>query len=113
MSATLNVPSKQSPFPFAAAAIAAHGKFDINIDDSATAINLEIDGSSISDEELIVHILAKEMGLPEDSEKAIIYSTVSTWLIKHYFLDPKIFRLGKNTANFKCLPGDRFFTGHD
>ena len=112
MSATLNIPSKQSPFPFAAAAIAANGKFDINIDDSATAINLEIDGSSISDEEVIVQILAKEMGLSEDSEKAMICSTVFPWLIKRC-IDPKVFCLGKNTANVKRLPGDRFVTGHD
>lgn len=74
---SVTIPSKQSPFPYAAAAIAAYtGKFNIKIDDSATALNLDIDGSSISEEETIVQILAKELGLSEDSEKAKISSTI-------------------------------------
>jgi len=77
MSATLTIPSKQSPFPYAAAAIAAYtGKSVINIDDSATTISLDIDGSSTNEEETIVQILAKEMGLSEDSEKATISSII-------------------------------------
>ena len=76
MSATLTIPSKQSPFPYAAAAIAAYtGKANIDIEGSASAINLEINGSSINEEETIVQILAKESGLSEDSEKAIIFPT--------------------------------------
>ena len=75
MLATLTIPAKQSPFPYAAAAIAAYtGKANIDIEGSASAINLEIDGSSINEEETIVQILAKEFGLSEDSEKAIIFS---------------------------------------
>ena len=77
MLATLTIPAKQSPFPYAAAAIAAYtGKADIDIEGSASAINLEIDGSSISEEETIVQTLAKESGLSEDSEKAIIFSII-------------------------------------
>lgn len=73
MSATLTIPSKQSPFPYAAAAIAAYTeKADIDINDSATAINLDIDGSSINEEETIVQTLAKHLGLAEDSVKANI-----------------------------------------
>lgn len=72
MLATLTIPAKQLPFPYAAAAIAAYtGKANIDIEGSASALNLEIDGSSINQEETIVQILAKESGLSEDSEKAI------------------------------------------
>ena len=77
MLATLTIPAKQLPFPYAAAAIAAYtGKANIDIESSASAINLEIDGSSSSfnEEETIVQILAKESGLSEDSEKVIIFS---------------------------------------
>lgn len=86
MSATLAIPAKQLPFPYAAAAIAAYtGKANINIDDSVSTINLEIDGSSINEEETIVQILAKELGLSEDSEKAIIFSTIVPWFIDSYY----------------------------
>jgi glutamyl-tRNA synthetase len=90
MSATLTIPAKQSPFPYAAAGIAAYtGKANINIDDSASAINLEIDGSSINEEETIVRILAKGLGInlghSEDSEKAILISAIVPWLINSYY----------------------------
>jgi hypothetical protein len=86
MSATLTIPAKQLPFPYAAAAIAAYTeKTHINIDDSATAINLDIDGSSINEEEAIVQILAKELGLSEDSEKVIFSSTIVSGFIYHYY----------------------------
>ena len=86
MLATLTIPAKQSPFPYAAAAIAAYtGKANINIEGSASAINLEIDGSSISEEETIIQILAKELGLSEDSEKAKIFSTIVSWFINGYY----------------------------
>ena len=88
MLATLTIPAKQSPFPYAAAAIAAYtGKANIDIEGTAPAINLEIDGSSINEEETIVQILAKESGLSEDSEKAIIFSTIVPWFINndYYF----------------------------
>jgi glutamyl-tRNA synthetase len=77
MLATLTIPAKQSPFPYAAAAIAAYtGKANIDIEGSASAINLEINGSSFNEEESIVQILAKESGLSEDSEKATIFSII-------------------------------------
>ena len=92
MSATLTIPSKQTPFPYAAAAIAAYtGKSDINIDDSVTALNLDIDGSSINEEETIVQIFAKEMGLSEDSEKVTISSTIVPELINSCCFRPQDF----------------------
>jgi glutamyl-tRNA synthetase len=85
MLATLTIPAKQSPFPYAAAAIAVYtGKANIDIEGSASAINLEIDGSSINEEETIVQILAKESGLPEHIEMAIIFSTINSWFINNY-----------------------------
>ena len=83
---TLTIPAKRSPFPYAAAAIAAYTeKTHINIDDSATAINLDIDGSSINEEETIVQILAKELGLSEDSQKAKSFSIVPEFINNFYF----------------------------
>ena len=113
MLATLTIPAKQSPFPYAAAAIAAYtGKANIDIEGSASAINLEIDGSSFNEEETIVQVLAKESGLSEDSEKAIIFSI---FLLLKFMttLDSKIFYPCKNTTNFKRLRGNCFFTGYD
>ena len=81
MLATLTIPAKESPFPYAAAAIAAYTeKAHINIDDYATNINLDIDGSLINEEEIIVQILAKELGLAEDSEKATSSSMVPEFI---------------------------------
>lgn len=92
MSAILTIPSKQSPFPYAAAAIAAYsGKHEININDSATTINLDIDGTSINEEETIVQVLAKEMGLSEDSEKAKIPVIIVPQLFYSYYFRPQGF----------------------
>lgn len=68
--ATLTVSPKQTPFPFAQTAIATFtGKADINFDDTATGISLDIGGSTVDDEEAIVQALAKEAGLADDSAK--------------------------------------------
>ncbi|KAF8163408.1 glutamate-tRNA ligase [Crassisporium funariophilum] len=72
MSAILTVPTKQSPFPYAAPAIAAFtGKAEINFDNAATSLNLDFGGSSINDEEEIVQTLAKETGLFDGDAKAL------------------------------------------
>ena len=86
MSVTLTIPANASPFPYAAAAIAAYTeKAHINIADSATALNLDIDGSSIYEEEIIVQILAKYLGLSEDSEKVILSSVIIPELVNSLF----------------------------
>lgn len=70
MARTLTVSSKQSPFPFAAVAIAAYtGTSELVFDETATGITLDLNGSKIIVEEDIVHALAKEAGLSSDSLK--------------------------------------------
>ncbi|KAF8077764.1 tRNA synthetases class I, catalytic domain-containing protein [Lyophyllum atratum] len=70
MSGTLTIPSKLTPFPFAAIGIAAHTeKADLVFDEAATGTALTLNGSTITDEEAIVHALAKEGGLSGDSAK--------------------------------------------
>ncbi|KJA27129.1 hypothetical protein HYPSUDRAFT_132070 [Hypholoma sublateritium FD-334 SS-4] len=72
--ATLTVSPKQTPFPFAQTAIATFtGKADINFDDAATGISLDIGGSTVDDEEAIVQALAKEAGLADDSSKSTAF----------------------------------------
>ncbi|KAF8211869.1 glutamate-tRNA ligase [Mycena galopus ATCC 62051] len=68
--ATLTVSSKLTPFPWAAVAIASYTeKAELVFDETATGITLQLDGSSISDEEEIVHTLAKLHGLSEHISK--------------------------------------------
>lgn len=71
MSATLTVSSKQTPFPFAAIAIAVHtGKAEVVYDETAPGISLTLNGvTTITSEDDIVQALAKEGGLSEDSSK--------------------------------------------
>ncbi|KAG5645078.1 hypothetical protein DXG03_007168 [Asterophora parasitica] len=70
MPGTLTVPSKLTPFHFAAVGIAAHtGKAQLVFDEAAAGTVLALNGSSITDEEEIVHTLAKEGGLSGDSVK--------------------------------------------
>ncbi|KAF8913586.1 glutamate-tRNA ligase [Mucidula mucida] len=69
--ATLTLSSKLAPFPFAVIAIAAYTqKAELVFDDAATGPVLELNGSQITAEQDIVHALAKEGGLSEDSAKA-------------------------------------------
>jgi glutamyl-tRNA synthetase len=69
---TLTVSPKQSPFPYAAIAIAAYtGIADLIFDDSAAGPVLAVDGTPLTLEEDIVQALAKEGGLSSDSEKVI------------------------------------------
>jgi glutamyl-tRNA synthetase len=78
MTATLTVPSKQSPFPFAAIVIAAHtGKAEVVFDETASGIALTLDGTTITSEEDVVQALAKEGGLSEDSAKVSLPRRVS------------------------------------
>lgn len=70
MSGTLTISSKQTPFPFAAIAIATYtGKADLFFDETATGATLELNGSTATTEEEIVLELAKSAGLSEDSAK--------------------------------------------
>jgi glutamyl-tRNA synthetase len=70
MVGTLTVSSKQSPFPFAALAIAAFTQTaDVAFDESATGLVLDLNGDKFDEEEGIVHALAKAGGLSDDSDK--------------------------------------------
>ncbi|KAJ7087738.1 glutamate-tRNA ligase [Mycena epipterygia] len=69
--ATLTVSSKQTPFPYAAVAIASYTeKANLIFDETVTGITLQLDGSVINDEEEIVHTLAKAHGLADHSSKS-------------------------------------------
>lgn len=71
--ATLTVSSKQTPFPWAAVAIASYTeKAQLVFDETVTATALQLNGSTVSDEEEIVHALAKAHGLADDSSKVKI-----------------------------------------
>lgn len=67
MTGTLVVPSKQTPFPYAALTIASYTGATVTFDEAAKATELTLNGSTITDEEQIVHALAKEGGLSDDS----------------------------------------------
>ncbi|CAA7271612.1 unnamed protein product [Cyclocybe aegerita] len=79
MAPSLTVPTKQTPFPYAATGIAAHtGKADINFDDAATTITLAGSGTTLENEEAIVQTLAKDAGLADDSAKALAFFALAT-----------------------------------
>ena len=58
-----------SPFPYAAAAVAAcTGKAELAFEEGAS-LSLDLHGSTLSAEDEIVQALAKEGGLSDDSAK--------------------------------------------
>ena len=70
MDGVLTLSPAASPFPWAAAATATFtGKATLNFDTAATALSLQLDGSTITAEDEIVQSLAKAGGLSEDSAK--------------------------------------------
>lgn len=70
MAAVLTVPTKQSPFPYGATALAAHtGLAAIVFDDAATGLSLELNGQSANSEDEIISLLAKEGNVGGDSAK--------------------------------------------
>ena len=67
---TLTISSKESPFPYAAVAIASYTqKAEVNYDESASGLTLTIEGTQVTSEEDAVRALAKAGGLAEDSVK--------------------------------------------
>jgi glutamyl-tRNA synthetase len=70
---TLTLSFKESPFPYAAVAIASYTqKAEVNYDQSASGLTLTIEGTQIMSEEDAVKALAKAGGLAEDSVKVQI-----------------------------------------
>jgi len=70
---TLALSFKESPFPYAAVAIASYTqKAEVNYDESAPGLTLTVEGTQITSEEDAVKALAKAGGLAEDSVKVLI-----------------------------------------
>ncbi|KAJ7775194.1 glutamate-tRNA ligase [Mycena metata] len=85
---TLTVSAKQLPFPWAAAGVAAYTeKAELVFDETAKGTTLQLDGTTINDEEEIVHALAKLHGLSDDSSKS-----------------PAFFALAKTLATVTAVP---------
>lgn len=67
---TLTISFKESPFPYAAIAIASYTqKVEVNYDESASGLTLTVEGAQVTSEEDAVKALAKAGGLAEDSVK--------------------------------------------
>ena len=72
MPPSLSCSPKQSPFPFAAIAIAANtGTADLVFTEDIAGIVLQLDQTTITNEEDIVKALAEKAGLVDDSSKVI------------------------------------------
>jgi glutamyl-tRNA synthetase len=70
---TLAVSFKESPFPYAAVAIASYTKkAEVNYDESASGLSLTLESTQFTSEEEAVIALAKAGGLAEDSVKVCI-----------------------------------------
>jgi glutamyl-tRNA synthetase len=76
---TLTLSFKESPFPYAAIAIASYTQTaEVNYDQSASGLTLTIEGTQITSEEDAVKALAKAGGLGEDSVKVQIVDLYET-----------------------------------
>lgn len=70
MAGTLTLSAKASPFPYGAVVTATYTqKAEIVYDESASGLELEIDGSKITSEEEAVKALAKAAGIADDSTR--------------------------------------------
>ncbi|KAF9566360.1 glutamate-tRNA ligase [Agrocybe pediades] len=88
MSSILTVPTKQSPFPYAATGIASFtAKAEVVFDDAATSMTLVAGASSITEEDDIVQQIGKEAGLLGESAKT-----------------PAFFALAKNLRTLAVFP---------
>ncbi|KAH0830682.1 putative glutamate-tRNA ligase [Lanmaoa asiatica] len=71
---SLTLSTKASPFPYAALAIATYTqKAELNFDEMATGVSLDLDGDKYTTEEDIVTILAKIAAIDGESTKASTY----------------------------------------
>lgn len=67
---SLILSTKISPFPYAALAIATYTqKAQLNFDEAATGVSLDLDGDKYLTEEEIIAILAKIAGIGGESTK--------------------------------------------
>lgn len=71
---SLTLSAKTTPFPYAAITIAVYTqKAELNYDESATGVALDLDGIQYTAEDEIVGALAKAGGLDGDSSYVCIY----------------------------------------
>ena len=78
---TLTVSFKESPFPYAAVAIASHTKTaEVNYDESASGLTLTLEGTQFTSEEDTVKALAKAGGLAEDSVRVHIVNLLEIYV---------------------------------
>ena len=71
---SLTLSTKASPFPYAALAIAAYTqKAELNFDETATGVLLDLDGDKYTTEEEIIAILAKIAGIEGENTKVDRY----------------------------------------
>lgn len=71
---SLTLSTKTSPFPYAALAIATYTqKAELNFDDTATGVSLDLNGDRYTTEEEIVAILAKIARMDGESTKVDRY----------------------------------------
>ncbi|THH29089.1 hypothetical protein EUX98_g5103 [Antrodiella citrinella] len=83
MSGTLTVSPAASPFPWAAVSIATFTqKAELNFDQTASGLSLELDGTTVTDEQEIVRALAKAGGLSDESVKTPAYFALASSLPK-------------------------------
>lgn len=104
--ATLTVSTKQSPFPFAAAAVAAYTqKAELVFDESAAGPTLVAAGSTITDEDSIVQFLAQETDLAGDSAKVNTAGCRFTFSLLIHVTHPvsDFFCFSKKSANTCCF----------
>ena len=67
---SLTLSTKAPPFPYAALAIATYTqKAELNFDETATGVSLDLDGDEYTTEEEIVAVLAKIAGIDGESTK--------------------------------------------
>ncbi|KAJ3540971.1 hypothetical protein NMY22_g4083 [Coprinellus aureogranulatus] len=79
MASVLTVPTKQSPFPYGATALAAYtGLAAIVFDETATALSLELNGQNATNEDDIISLLAKEGSVGGDSAKTPAFLALAT-----------------------------------
>ncbi|KAG9318600.1 glutamate-tRNA ligase [Chiua virens] len=78
---SLTLPTKASPFPYASLAIATYTqKADLNFDETAAGVSLNLNDNQYTSEEEIVRILAKIAGISEESTKEPIYFALAKTL---------------------------------
>lgn len=109
---SLTLSSALSPFPYAAASLAAYtNRVELVFDDAAADVTLDLDGTVISGEEKIIEELAKVGGLPNDST-TVWPSTITVCGNQLIFAsDSSPCLIGQGTCQGNCSFGGCFRLG--